>query len=169
MTEKGTLYVKGASTKSGETRTLEVSDGTKAVGTTETETTGTFDLEAGTYYIYSTNKGINVSLVGVVYDSSKEDSPSDDDDDNNGGDDNNETTTVVYGDADNSGDITSNDASVVLEKSLNLDLKLAIEDVTSDYMAVVDVDGNGTLDSNDASLILQKALNPDYAFPIESK
>lgn len=92
-----TIYVKGASTSS-DTRYVAISDGSTVINATGTASDGTntYDttsiptgetgsygpVSSGTYYIYSTYKGINVSLVGVAWggDDNIGDDPADDDD-----------------------------------------------------------------------------------------
>lgn len=71
-TDKGILYLTGASTGADE-RFLEVIDeaGNKLSGETGISTTSAKALvqlpAAGTYYVYSKGKGINISFLGVVY------------------------------------------------------------------------------------------------------
>jgi hypothetical protein len=79
-----------------------------------------------------------------------------------------DTPQILYGDADNNGLLTANDASVVLQKVLNDDFELPIQTATDNYMNYIDVDGNKILTANDAASILQKVLNLDYKFPVES-
>ena len=57
------------------------------------------------------------------------------------------TVTVIYGDADGDGEITANDAGLVLQS-------VAGWDVTIDTSAA-DVDGDSDITANDAGLILQ--------------
>jgi len=71
-TDKGILYLTGASTSTDE-RFLEVMDesgtvlsGTAGISTAGSKTPVTLP-SAGTYYVYSKGKGINVSFLGVVY------------------------------------------------------------------------------------------------------
>ncbi|MCD8214775.1 MAG: dockerin type I domain-containing protein [Clostridiales bacterium] len=96
LTEEGTITVTAISSSSSAERTLLITDGTTTYkevnaplssASANTETTDT--LSAGTYYIYSSSGGINVSFVGVSYTSSS----SDDDDDLVDDGDADETTT----------------------------------------------------------------------------
>lgn len=63
------------------------------------------------------------------------------------------------GDADGSGTITANDASIVFAKSLNSDIAVQGE---------CDVNGDGVITSADAAYILQKALDADILYPAEN-
>ncbi len=70
-TDKGILYLSGSSTGSDE-RFLEVisEDGTVLSGTGISTSSSKAPVSlpgAGTYYVYSKGKGINVSFLGVVY------------------------------------------------------------------------------------------------------
>lgn len=78
-----------------------------------------------------------------------------------------EDVNLSYGDVDNDKLLTATDAACVLKKVLNMDFKLPIEEITSDYMQFADVDNNGILTASDAAIILQKVLNKDFVFPIE--
>ena len=70
-TDKGILYLSGSSTSTDE-RFLEVvsEDGTVLSGTGVSTTLSKAPVSlpaAGTYYVYSKGKGINISFLGVVY------------------------------------------------------------------------------------------------------
>jgi hypothetical protein len=77
-------------------------------------------------------------------------------------------TEYLYGDADNNGILTANDAAVVLQKSLDGSYIPDLENVCDDYMKYLDVDCDGILTANDASVILQKTLDGSYIMPIET-
>jgi hypothetical protein len=64
-------------------------------------------------------------------------------------------------DVDGDGILTSNDASMVLQKVLNSNFKFTVENANPD------VDGDGILSANDASNILQKVLNSNFKFPAD--
>ncbi len=68
----------------------------------------------------------------------------------------------ALGDADGSGELTANDASIAL--ALSLDSRFG----TRFSSGICDVDGNGIVSANDASCILQKVLNSDFVYPQES-
>lgn len=73
----------------------------------------------------------------------------------------------LYGDVDGSFNITVNDASCLLNKVLNMNYKLPIEDKLEDYAIYADVDGDGILTARDVTAILQKALQSDFKFKVE--
>ncbi len=73
VAEAGTVYVTASST-STDVRTINVADASgNIIGTIATgESTGVALPSAGTYYIYSAGKGINVTKVAVAYGSSED-------------------------------------------------------------------------------------------------
>jgi pectate lyase len=147
-TSAGTIKVTGASTSKDETRTINISDGTNVIGTIATGASTTVELpSAGTYYVYSANKGINISFIGVTYKDGN-DTPVDD---------------AVWGDADGSGLLTANDSAVILLYVLD-PAKAGLSDDTVKH---IDVDNNGIVGANDAALVLQKVLDGEYTFPAE--
>ncbi len=73
----------------------------------------------------------------------------------------------IYGDSDNDGHLTANDASLILKKVLDGSKTMPIEKATKEYMKYIDVDGNRILTARDAALVLQKALDSNFKFPIE--
>lgn len=75
VAEAGTVYVT-ASSSSTDVRTINVADASgNIIGTIATgESTGVALPSAGTYYIYSAGKGINVAKVAVAYGSSEDQS-----------------------------------------------------------------------------------------------
>ncbi|GEM_PF-2653618 len=78
--------------------------------------------------------------------------------------------TLLYGDADNSGVITSNDAAAVLTRTLNNAFVTVLEATYPDIAyGYLDVNADGTLTAADAALILNKTLNSDIVFPIEKQ
>ncbi len=67
----------------------------------------------------------------------------------------------LKGDADNSGQLTSNDAASILKKALELDnFVTELEKVTENAMTYLDFDGNGTIEAADAAAIIQSVLMP---------
>ncbi|MBQ7266322.1 MAG: hypothetical protein IJS61_09520 [Firmicutes bacterium] len=127
-TEKpGTLYISANSTGS-DTRTLNVDDANTSenIGSVSAPSGGTVKLDhAGSFVIYSTNKGINVTKVQVVYDK------------------------AVLGDANGDGTIDAKDASVILQFAATTDTP------SEEFLSACDVNKDGTVDSKDASLVLQ--------------
>ena len=175
-TEKpGTLYINASST-GDDTRTLNVTDGANnVIGTTPAPSGGSVVLaSAGTYYIYSTNKGINVKSISVIYDNGDESESSSE----TTTESTTESTTVTekdteattkgeelpWGDADSSGVLTANDSAVILLYTLD-PVEAGLSDTVVKYC---DVDANGTVGANDAALVLQKVLTPETKFPAES-
>ncbi len=73
------------------------------------------------------------------------------------------TASGVIGDADNDGEVSVNDASLVLGKVLKSGKVLPVE-VAEDYMKYIDVNGDNRLTSVDAAMILEKALDKSFEF-----
>lgn len=79
LTKSGTITATAISTSKTAARILNITDGSSTttlaapISTSSAATKTTDTLSAGTYYIYSANGGINVSLIGVIY-SDEEDS-----------------------------------------------------------------------------------------------
>jgi len=78
----------------------------------------------------------------------------------------NNESVKLYGDADNDGEITSNDSAVLMQKVLQAEKIMPIEE-ENDYMEIVDVNIDGTLTGADAAFVLQKTLDNTYKMPIE--
>ncbi len=68
---------------------------------------------------------------------------------------------VMFGDLDESGEVTASDALLALQMATNK------VDFTDEQSAVADVDGDGKVTANDALLILQYATKKINSFPIE--
>ena len=69
---------------------------------------------------------------------------------------------TVYGDADETGTLTANDAAMIQQYTLT--------GAPSGYIvSICDVDGSGYLTAADASYVLQKTLDDSYVFPIIEK
>ena len=73
----------------------------------------------------------------------------------------------IYGDADVDNRLTSNDASVVLQKVLDKNFKMPLEDVIKNYKEYVDVDNDNLLTAKDSSMILQKVLDSNFIMTVE--
>lgn len=71
-----------------------------------------------------------------------------------------ETAKTLYGDMDNDGDVTANDAAIALSLTLN-------GDNTSEGVKMADVDLSGAITSNDSANILKKSEEPGYLMPVE--
>lgn len=76
---------------------------------------------------------------------------------------------AIYGDVDNSGELTANDAACLLNKVLNNSYILSIENEVENYMSIADVSNDRALSSDDSAMILQKVLNSSYQLPCENK
>lgn len=79
----------------------------------------------------------------------------------------NQDSSLIYGDVDNNKIITVRDGAYVVQKVLNMDFRLPIENVYSNYMKYADVDADGVLTSSDATMIIQKGMNNEFVFPVE--
>ncbi len=77
------------------------------------------------------------------------------------------TETFIYGDTNGNGTLELTDVTALLQKILT-NIKVGIEDKTSDYMKYIDVDCDGKLTSADATAILQKILDSTYKFKAEN-
>ena len=75
----------------------------------------------------------------------------------------------VYGDADTDGTLTADDAANIVQKVLDYDMALPVEQKYVDYLTVVDVDGSGTITSQDAAMVLKKSLDNSYMLPVEQQ
>ncbi len=65
---------------------------------------------------------------------------------------------IIQGDADGSGQLTSNDCTVIIQKVLDSSYTMPVEALTEDHMSVTDVNGDIMLTSADAAYVLQKVL-----------
>ncbi len=81
--------------------------------------------------------------------------------------DNIKEEVFLYGDADNDKNITANDASSVLQKVLNFNFKLPVEE-NSNYIKYIDINNDEKLTAADAAMILAKSLNKDFKFVVEN-
>ncbi len=75
--------------------------------------------------------------------------------------------TLIYGDADNSGTLTSNDAAQILASSLGgftSELESAYPNYAFKYL---DVNNDGALTAADAALVLNRTLDSSILFPAE--
>jgi pectate lyase len=148
-TSAGTIKVTGASTGS-DTRTINISDGSSVIGTIATGASTTVDLPAaGTYYVYSAGKGINISFIGVTYN------------DDNGGNDKPVEEDAIWGDADDSGALTANDSAMIVLYALDP----VSANLSEKAIKYSDVNADGKLSAEDAAMVLQKTLDAEYVFP----
>lgn len=76
-------------------------------------------------------------------------------------------TDFVYGDANANGGLQAADAAYVLQKVLNGNFQMPIEEKTTDWLGVVDVNASGNLSAEDSAMILQKVLNSGFTMPAE--
>lgn len=76
--------------------------------------------------------------------------------------------SILYGDADMSGRLTSNDAALIEYKVNNKDYMLPIEYKTADYMEYLDVNSDSQLSAADASYVYQKVLDSELVLPVET-
>jgi hypothetical protein len=76
--------------------------------------------------------------------------------------------TFIYGDASGDGELTAEDAALVLQKSLDAAFVIGIEEKTTDYKKYIDVSGDGGITAEDAAQILQKSLDKTYKLGVES-
>lgn len=67
---------------------------------------------------------------------------------------------IIYGDVDDNGSLTANDASEVLSYVLN-------KDSVDIDLSLADVNNSGTITAEDAAIILNKVLNHSYLMPVE--
>ena len=75
----------------------------------------------------------------------------------------------IAGDVNMDGNITADDASFTLQKTLNNAFELPCQTAYPDtYMLIVDVNNDGNITADDASYILQKTLNNAFDFPIDA-
>ena len=73
----------------------------------------------------------------------------------------------LMGDADHDNNITDNDATLILQKSLESTFELPIQNKTNDWSKYIDVDADTYITANDAALVLQKTLLSSFKFPAE--
>lgn len=74
----------------------------------------------------------------------------------------NEEVNVIKGDSSGDGILTAEDVAMLMQKVLNSNYKMPVEDIISDYKVILDVDGDGELTGADVSMIMQKVLNNSY-------
>lgn len=74
---------------------------------------------------------------------------------------------LVYGDADGDGVITITDGVQILRKVLSDDYIMPVENMTDNYMDIVDVNRDGDITSADCAIALQKILDDSYKMPCE--
>ena len=75
--------------------------------------------------------------------------------------------SFMYGDTDANGEITANDAAVVMQKISVDGYEMPIEKMSENWLKYTDVEGYGKIRDNDAKCILRKVLIKDYKFLAE--
>ncbi len=77
---------------------------------------------------------------------------------------------LIYGDADNSGTLTSNDAAYVFKKAVDPGISTPLEEKNGAAASVyLDVNADGKISANDAAEILSKVIDPSLSFAAEKK
>ncbi len=79
----------------------------------------------------------------------------------------NKGNNSIYGDVNCDNKVTVLDASIVLQKVLNNNFVMKIEEKEQNYFQYADVDINNVLTAADAAFVLQKALNDSFKMPCE--
>lgn len=78
-------------------------------------------------------------------------------------------TNNTYGDVDGNNAIEANDVALMLQKVLDNNYLLPLENALSGgYINILDVDRDGQLTALDGGMVLQKALNNSYVMPCET-
>ena len=75
-------------------------------------------------------------------------------------------TGITIGDADRDGVLSNEDSALILQKVINGNVNLPIEDIPNG-LTLLEVDKDGVLSSNDATYVLQKVLDKKFNMPIE--
>lgn len=73
-----------------------------------------------------------------------------------------EVVDVIYGDANDDGELDASDSALVLQYTLNRN----VIELDEEFEARCDVDGESGISSNDAAFILQKVLDNSFVFPV---
>lgn len=73
----------------------------------------------------------------------------------------------VYGDADNSGILTANDAAGILKKALDSSYQTEIEKINSAAVYYLDVNDDDKITANDSSIVLAKVLDDSIKLPMK--
>ncbi len=152
--EKNGVFTMAAKTNAG--KITYITDGAgeiiTTIGTLESPTS--YDVirtqvKAGkTYYVYSGGSKICLYYLGFSSDGTASD--------------------PIYGDADGSGVLTSNDCAQLLTKSLNDSYTTGLEALyPNSAFAFMDVNADGTITASDAALVLSKILDIAVTFPAE--
>lgn len=103
-----------------------------------------------TYYVYSGGSNICFYYLGFTSDGTMP------------------PAKLAYGDADNSGKLTSNDAAEVLAKALNNSYVTPLEIANpADALACLDVTKDGNITAEDAANVLTKVLDSTFTFAAE--
>ena len=78
-----------------------------------------------------------------------------------------QTDEIIYGDADNDGEITELDAATVLSKALDSTFVMPIENKTDRWLIYTDVDDDGKITADDAAMIMRKVSYDIFEFPAQ--
>jgi flagellar hook-associated protein FlgK len=156
--EENGVFTVAAKTNGGKVTYVTDENGEviQTIGSAESSTS--YDIlripvKAGkSYYVYSGGSKISLYYLGFTGDGTPVEPPVE--------------PTVVYGDADNSGELNAADAAMLFQKVLT-GAKTTLETVKDDFMTYLDVDGDGVLTSADVTHILQKSLDSSYKLPVE--
>jgi len=73
----------------------------------------------------------------------------------------------IIGNVDCRDGLTVDDASILLQKVLNMGYKMPVEEKTNNYMEYADVDVDGKLTAKDVAILLQKTLDEEFLMPVE--
>lgn len=146
-------FTMAAKTNAGKTTYITDGEGNTITTIGSIESPTSYDVirtqvKAGkTYYIYSSGSKICLYYLGFTSDG---------------------TVSILYGDADNSGTLTSNDAAQILAKALNASYMTPLDIAyPNDAFTYLDVNANTTLTADDAALVLSKTLDSNIVFPAE--
>jgi hypothetical protein len=142
------VFTLAAKTNAGKTTYITDGSGKVINSIGDTSTAQSFDVirvnvkANQTYYVYSGGSKISLYYIGFTSDG---------------------TPSFLWGDADESGTLTSNDAAITLAYALDSS-KVNLSETA---ISSIDVDGNAGVSATDAAYILQKVLANEFVFPVE--
>lgn len=158
--EKNGIFTIAAKTNGGKASYVTDANGTPIVTKGSADINNQLDtsydiirvnVTAGeTYYVYSGGSNICFYYLGFTSDGTMP------------------PAKLAYGDADNSGKLTSNDAAEVLAKALNNSYVTPLEIANpADALACLDVTKDGNITAEDAANVLTKVLDSTFTFAAE--